>query len=79
MSAHDFCRLLLSETRRTLTREQRRLLVGTWSYRFSGMGDTADWHGPGNYYWHGDACCAYSARQQGISAWLQENYPEDAS
>jgi len=73
MNNHDFCRLLLSETRRELTTKQRKQLVGSWSYRFSGMGDTADWHGPDDYYWHGNACCAYSARQQGINAWLDRD------
>jgi len=78
MSDHTFCRLLLAETRSTLTTEQRKRLVGSWSYmyRWSGAALSGEWHGPDGYYWHGSTCCAYHARSQGISAWLTTNYPE---
>lgn len=36
-----------------------------------------EFHVPNDdYYWHGSADCAYDARQQGISAWLEHYYPE---
>ncbi len=79
MSDHTFCRLYLKETRASLTNEQRRQLVGGWSYvyRWSGVVDSGEFHVPrDSFYWHGSACCAYSARAAGIHAWLQQNYPE---
>lgn len=75
MSDHTFCRLLLAETRHSLTAEQRKRLVGSWSYNYAGQRD-GEWHGPDGYYWHGSACCAYHARSQGISAWVDHFYPE---
>ena len=76
---HDFCRLLLKMTRADLTAEQRRLLVGAWSYLYarSGTTDSGEYHViTDRYYWHGSCCCAYHARAQGIAAWLAEKYPE---
>ncbi len=80
MSSHDFCRVLLSVTRRELTTEQRKLVVGAWSYvyRYGGDVKQGEFHIPkADYYWHGSCCCAYSARVNGINAWLQEFYPEE--
>lgn len=82
MSDHTFCRLLLKERRHTLTSEQRKRLVGGWSYlyRWQGAVDSGEYHVPkDNFYWHGSACCAYYARSQGIFAWLEKFYPEDES
>ena len=79
MSDHTFCRLLLKVTRADLTAEQRKRLVGAWSYlyRWSGAVDSGEYHIPNdNFYWHGSCCCAYYARSQGINAWLQQFYPE---
>ena len=80
MDNHDFCRLLLKVTRSELTAEQKRRLKGAWSYmyRWSGAAESGEYHIPAdNFYWHGSACCAYHARQQGISAWLIEFYPTE--
>lgn len=83
MSDHDFCRLLLKTTRDDLTSEQRKRLVGAWSYTYSGntrAQSQGEYHVPkDDYYWHGAACCAYHSRTQGISAWLEHFYPEDQS
>ncbi len=79
MSDHTFCRLLLKETRRTLTSEQRKRLVGAWSYKYVGQHDGEFHVQKDDFYWHGSACCSYHARSQGISAWLAANYPEDES
>ena len=46
MSDHTFCRLLLKETRRTLTGEQRKRLVGSWSYNYAGQRDGVVAHDP---------------------------------
>ena len=78
MSSHDFCRLVLSETRRTLTAEQRKRLVGAWSYTYpwSGAAESGEYHVPkDDFYWHGSSCCAYHSRTQGINAWLEQFYP----
>jgi hypothetical protein len=78
--SHDFCRLLLSVTRKELTTEQRKLVVGAWSYTYSNgsVVDSGEFQIPkAEYYWHGSCCCAYSARTNGINAWLQEFYPEE--
>ncbi len=79
MSAHDFCRLLLAETRKELTTAQASKIVGTWSYtyRWSGYVDSGEWHGPNGYYWHGSCCCAWAARQKGIAAWLAAQEAKD--
>jgi len=79
MSNHDFCRTLLKVTRDHLTSEQRKRLVGAWSYmyRWSGAAESGEYHVPKDkFYWHGSACCAYHARTQGINAWLEYHYPE---
>jgi len=84
---HDFCRLMLKETRRALTSEQRRRLIGAWSYMYRNWGLCTDgeFHVRGDdkhdkFYWYGSACCAFDARCQGINAWFNENYPvEDQS
>ncbi len=79
MSSHDFCRVLLSVTRRELTPEQRKLIVGAWSYTYKQFRSVSsgEFHVPkSEYYWHGSCCCAYSARVNGINAWLQKFYPE---
>ena len=80
MSSHDFCRMLLSVTRKELTTEQSKRLVGGWSYTYSngyGGTDSGEFQVPkDDYYWHGSCCCAYSARTNGINAWLQAFYPE---
>lgn len=76
MSDHTFCRVLLKVTRADLTAEQRKRLVGAWSYNYTGQRD-GEFHVPkDDFYWHGSACCAYHARTQGINAWEQQFYPE---
>jgi len=76
MSDHDFCRLLLKTTRDDLTSEQRKRLVGAWSYRYNWC-DNVEFHVPkDDFHWNGSADCAYDARTQGINAWLQQFYPE---
>ncbi len=81
MSGHGFCRMLLSVTRRDLTAEQRKRLVGAWSYTYTNGREVnqGEFQVPkDDYYWHGSCCCAYSARSNGISAWTQAFYPEVA-
>lgn len=78
MTDHTFCRLLLKVTRSELTAEQRRCLVGAWSYMYrrSGVAESGEFHVRDGFYWHGSACCSFYARQQGILAWLEHNQQE---
>lgn len=78
---HDFCRVLLRTVRRDLTDQQRLELRGSYAYLYTGFRDHGEWHGPGGFYWHGTACCAFAARSSGISAWLaaQEENPDAGS
>lgn len=82
---HDFCRALLRTTRQELTTEQRKRLVGAWSYKhtaFDGHYEftVLDWecgdHCAAGFYWSGKACCAYAARVSGIEGFLTLFYPE---
>lgn len=75
MSEHIFCRMLLKTTRDSLTAKQRKELTGSWAYNY---GDgTVEFQNPRDgFYWHGSGCCKYSAKSDGISAWLWQNYPD---
>ncbi len=74
MSDHSFCKALLRTVRSDLTSAQRTRLVGAWSYMYERQGE---FQVPkDDFYWHGSAHCAFDARQQGISAWLERFYPE---
>ncbi|MEX3960134.1 hypothetical protein [Trinickia sp. EG282A] len=44
-------------------------LRDAWVYRFNG--DHWEFHGPDDFYWHGDADGAYHARYKGWMAWLE--------
>lgn len=75
MADHGFCKALLRTVRGDLTSEQRKRLVGAWSYMYERQGE---FQVPNEgFYWHGSAHCSYDARQQGISAWVHQNYPEN--
>ena len=79
MTDHSFCRALLKTVRNDLTAEQRKRLTGSWSYFYKGQ-DQGEFHvtrGDEDFYWFGSAHCAYDARQKGISAWLEQNYPSE--
>jgi len=77
MSDHGFCRALLKTVRSDLTSEQRKRLKGAWSYQSSGE-RCGEFQVPAeDFYWYGSSHCSWDARQQGISAWLEQNYPEE--
>ena len=56
---------VMADVRERTTAEQRR---AAWVYHF-GSGHW-EFHGPGGYYWHGEADNAYDARAKGWSNWL---------
>jgi len=74
-SDHTFCRLMLKDVRNELTSEQRKRLVGASSYYRAHIGGEFRVMSE-DFYWHGSSDCSWDARQQGISAWLEYNYPE---
>lgn len=73
MTTHTFCRVLLCsvmlDVRPLTTVEERK---AAWAYLYLEMGDTAEFHGPNEFYWHGDACCKWAARVSGWEAWLAQ-------
>jgi hypothetical protein len=76
MADHSFCQALLRTVRKDLTTEQRRKLKGAWSW-MDGR-ERGEFQVPSDsFYWYGSAHCAWDARQQGITAWLVKNYPEE--
>jgi hypothetical protein len=73
VSDHTFCRTVLRFTmidvrKRTTVAERK----AAWAYRSGLIDDQAEFHGPGDFYWHGRAHCLYEARAKGWAAWLQE-------
>ena len=74
---HAFCRHLLRETmsdvRKHTTAAERK---ASWGYRYD-YGDDVEFHGPGDYYWHGSGCCVWIARAYGWSAWLNKHVTEE--
>lgn len=72
MSEHDFCRhllgLVMEDVRDHTTVEQRK---AAWAWK-DGTGNV-EFHGPGDFYWHGEECCLWAARSNGWSAWLAKN------
>ena len=84
MSEHDFCRKILSDTRKSLTPKQRQELAGSSVYvertpvgcdKIGEFFATAPTNGE-RFYWYGSVDCAWDARTQGIEAWLDKFYPE---
>jgi hypothetical protein len=73
---HTFCRLLLKETmkdvRRFVSVAERKK---AWAYKYD-FGQTAEFHGPNGFYWHGSAHCLWHARANGWSAYLNKYHPE---
>ena len=74
MADHTFCKALLRTVRESLTPEQRKRLVGGWSYMYEREGEFQLTNE--GFYWNGSAHCSWDARQQGISAWINQNYPD---
>ena len=71
MSSTDtmFGRILLSQLKPAMIKAGKRLMKDAWVYEF-GCNDW-EFHGPDNYYWHGNASGAYEARYKGWMAWLE--------
>lgn len=70
MSDHAFCRGLLrqvmSDVRKYVPVAARKK---SWAYKFDGF-DTVEFHGPNEFYWHGQGCCKWHARYAGWCAYL---------
>jgi hypothetical protein len=74
MMNHLFCRLYLKEVMKDVVKhttvEQRK---ASWTYLYEGFNNHGEFHGPDNFYWHGNACCRWEARAQGWLRWMIEN------
>jgi len=54
----------MNEIQKYTTQDERKK---SWAIR---VGDQKEFHGPGDFYWHGQACCLWSARYYGWSAYM---------
>jgi hypothetical protein len=64
VSDHTFCRtavlrFTMIDVRKRTTVAERK---AAWAYRSGLIDDQAEFHGPGDFYWHGRAHCLYEAR-----------------
>lgn len=70
MNTHDFCRMLLTDTmetvRRFTTAQERK---DAWAHKSST--GTMEFHGPNDFYWHGQGCCLWFAKNEGWKAYLR--------
>ena len=68
---HAFCRIMLRNVMQTVrertTPAQRK---AAWAWRYVDSHDNIEFHGPGDFYWHGRGCCKWIARANGWQAWL---------
>ena len=53
-----------------------RPMKDAWVHK-TGFRDHWEFHGPGDFYWHGHAANAYEARAEGWCAWLHKNGIDD--
>lgn len=71
MNDHTFCRLYLRDVMRDVhshtTKDERKVASG---YK-SSLPNSAEFWGPGGFYWHGRACCVWEAKAKGWEAWLE--------
>lgn len=56
----------------TTVEERKR----AWAYKFDGF-NASEFHGPEDFYWHGNSCCKWHAKAEGWSAWLAKKEDED--
>lgn len=66
-----FCRSLLSEVRKEIKVSYPHIRTNKDAWVWCAGRDHWEFHGPGEYYWHGRAGNAYDARYKGWMAWLQ--------
>jgi len=67
----SFSRALLAQIVPAVKAAGKRTMKDGW-VRNVGR-DHWEFHGPGEYYWHGSADNAYEARYKGWSAWLEKS------
>lgn len=68
----DFCRMMLKRVHSDVKAYSPSINLhkDAWVYHLGR--DHWEFHGPGNYYWHGSASNAYEARSHGWSRWLAD-------
>ena len=69
----DFCRSLLANVHKDVkaARPNINLRKAAWVYGPM-FNDNWEFHGPGDFYWHGSASNAYDARAKGWMSWLKK-------
>jgi hypothetical protein len=74
-----FSRRLLSEMQADprFRSSGKRLMKDAWVW----CAGRSHWefHGPEQFYWHGNAANAYEARYKGWSAWIDKQHPEQTA
>jgi hypothetical protein len=77
MSSIDtmFTRHLLSQIVPDVREAGKKTMKDGWVWK-AGR-DHWEFHGPDDFYWHGNAGDAYEARYKGWSAWLEKDLPEE--
>jgi len=73
MGNHAFCCTLLAaimeDVRKHVPVKDRKK---AWAYKYTGFNaGTVEFHGPNDFYWHGQGCCKWTARTEGWSAYLR--------
>ena len=71
---HEFCRGLLKEVMKDVRKyvpiAQRRY---AWTHKPITLGNPIfEFHGPGDFYWSGQACCKWHARYTGWGYYLRK-------
>jgi len=70
---HKFCRILLVEVMEDVRKHvSKEDIKSAWTWRSSSFRNTAEFHGPDDFNWHGQACCLWHARVQGWEAYLRK-------
>jgi len=76
MADHTFCRLMLRDTMKEVrSRVPKAEIKTSWAWHRHG---DVEFHGPGNFYWHGQGCCAWIAKAEGWQAYLMHLDEQEA-
>ena len=75
---HTFCRLLLKEVMKTVRKHiSKKDIEKSYAWKGSIFVRSMEFHGPNDFYWHGQACCLWHAKAQGWEAYLRKMVIED--
>ena len=67
--AHAFCRSylkeLLQDAGEHISKEDQK---AAWTHK---TGNQWEFHGPNDFYWHGQSCCSWYAKAEGWTSYLR--------